>query len=68
MGQMQTSRTCSRCRTKTLHARRTLGAGIGIILTVITMGLFLPFWILIAIYEAICVPWRCQICGQARHL
>jgi hypothetical protein len=65
MGAMQTQRWCKLCGRKTLHARRTFGLGWGLFLTLITAGLFIPVWLLIKVYEAIAVAWRCQACGQS---
>jgi hypothetical protein len=66
MGLIQSQRKCKICGRKTLHARRSFGFGMGLLLTVLTLGFFIPFWILIKIYEAVAVAWRCQACGQAR--
>ena len=65
MALLQARRYCRECGKKTLHAREHFGAGWGLLLTVLTGGLFLPVWLLIAIVEAF-KPWRCQVCGKGR--
>ena len=65
MGMVQTQRYCKVCGRKTLHARIFFSDGIGCIITLLTVGLFLPIWLLIKILEAF-KPWRCQNCGQGR--
>jgi len=65
MGQLQRQRYCKTCQKKTLHARATFSGGWGIFLTIITAGLFLPVWLLIALIQAFS-PWRCQVCGGGR--
>jgi len=44
-----------------LHNRKeSVGFAMGILLTVLTGGLFIPVWVLIALFSN---PWICQTCG-----
>jgi hypothetical protein len=66
MGQLQTSRKCRVCNRRTLHERRSFGTGMGLLLSVLTLGAFVPLWMGIKVYEAVAIPWRCQVCGRGR--
>lgn len=68
MAQIQSRRYCRECGRKTLHSRSTFGDGTGCLLSVVTLGLFIPVWILIGILEAFRQKWRCQACGSGRYL
>lgn len=65
---VQTSRKCSYCRRKTLHTRKVLGFGRGFAATVFTFGLFLPFWGMLLVSDALFGKWRCQSCGSGKML
>jgi hypothetical protein len=65
MALLQTSRNCKNCGRRTLHARHVLGLGWGLLLTIITAGLFIPVWMLIGILGAF-QTWKCQSCGTGR--
>ena len=65
MAQMQTQGFCKTCGRNTLHTRQTFGLGWGCLLTILTGGLFIPIWIIIAVVEA-SKPWRCQVCGSGK--
>jgi hypothetical protein len=65
MAVMQAQRRCGTCGRKTLHARSYTGAGTGCLLSVVTLGLFLPVWLVMATVEMF-RPWRCQQCGGGR--
>jgi len=65
MSLMQAQRFCNTCGHKTLHAREHFSGGWGCLLTILTGGIFLIVWIIIAILEAF-KPWRCQNCGKGR--
>lgn len=52
MALSQTSQFCSACNTTTVHQRGRFSAGWGVALTMITGGMFIPVWILIAITDA----------------
>lgn len=64
----QTQRYCRLCGRRTLHGKNAIGAGWGCLLTILTGGLFLLVWPLIALWRFLAVPWRCQVCGQAKGL
>ena len=66
--QVQTQRHCRTCERKTLHARPTFSDTAGCLLTLLTLGLFLPFWLLFKVTRAGDGPWRCQVCGRKRWL
>ena len=63
---LQSSKYCRCCRSYTLHARPTkrIGFVAGALLTFLTLGLFLPVWILCALFPSPSGPWRCQHCGR----
>lgn len=56
------SKYCSVCRRYTIH--ENLFAGMGCLLTVMSCGLFIPFWILVQLTEKI---YQCQYCGTKRR-
>jgi DNA-directed RNA polymerase subunit RPC12/RpoP len=62
----QVSRHCSECGRKTLHVKEQLSNGMGCLLTVITVGLFLPFWLAYSMLVLPFRPYRCQVCGKGR--
>lgn len=68
MAVLQSRRWCGPCGRKTLHARNSFNNSVGCLLSVLTLGLFIPVWLVIGIVEAITVKWRCQACGQGRAL
>lgn len=62
----QASRFCKVCEKRTLHAKpHMIGCGWGLLLTIVTVGAFIPIWILLAIVDAF-KPYRCQQCGKGR--
>jgi hypothetical protein len=68
MSTRQTRRYCRNCQQHTLHAKETtMSFGWGLLLTILTAGLFLPFWLLITC-AGFLRPYRCQTCGKAGHL
>lgn len=66
MAYIQAQRYCKLCGRKTLHARPTFSDGMGCLLSVLTLGLFIPVWLVIKLVEALTAKWRCQNCGQGR--
>jgi hypothetical protein len=66
MPMKQRRRYCWACQTKTLHAKNVLGLGWGLLLTLLTAGVFLPVWLLLSLFSAIFIPYRCQDCGKAK--
>lgn len=62
----QVSRHCKNCGRKTLHVKEQLSNGMGCLLTVVTFGVFLPFWILYGLFVLPFRPYRCQVCGTGR--
>ncbi len=60
----QSQRLCQTCNRKTLHEKRqSIGDGFGLLLTVVTGGLFLIAWLVMILIDLACQPWRCQTCG-----
>lgn len=57
---------CKDCDKKTLHTKEMMGGGMGCLLTIITMGLFLPIWLLLDVFSVF-RRWYCQACGRPRH-
>jgi hypothetical protein len=62
----QSSMYCRGCGRRTLHQKEILSMAWGCLLTILTGLLFLPFWIL-ADFCGFVKPYRCQVCGRARH-
>ena len=61
---MQSQRKCATCGRLTLHVRQeSVSDGMGCLLVILTGGLFLPVWVLLAAVNAVCQAWRCQVCG-----
>lgn len=56
----QSSLHCGQCGRTTIHERQELGADAACILAVLTGGIFLLLWLIIAASPA---PWTCQVCG-----
>ena len=68
MSVKQSRRYCRSCGRKTRHAKNVLGLGWGLLLTILTAGLFLPVWLIVGLLNAVFVPYRCQHCGGAKVL
>jgi hypothetical protein len=58
----QSSRWCRYCGAYTLHERERFEPAVGCLLTVLSLGLFLPVWILCQAFDW-GSPNRCQVCG-----
>lgn len=65
MAQVQSQRQCDTCGRPTLHAKEALGMGWGLLLTLLTAGLFIPIWCIIGVSHAF-EPFVCQTCGSNR--
>lgn len=67
MSNQQSSKWCRRCKAYTLHQRplKSVGCAGGVLLSILTLGLFFPFWILSTIFPGPAGPWRCQQCGRS---
>jgi len=66
MTSIQKSRHCKQCGKTTLHSKELMvGNGMGCLLTVLTIGLFIPVWLLVGVIDAF-RPARCQSCGSGR--
>ena len=68
MPQLQSRRHCKFCERKTLHERPSFSSTLGCLFSVFTLGLFIPVWLLIGVWEAMAYKWRCQSCGGGRRL
>lgn len=64
---LKMSRVCRECGRRTLHEKEHFSFGWGCLLSLLTVGLFLPVWLLIGIFEAF-KPYRCVNCGRGRLL
>lgn len=67
MGIQQRARHCKLCGRATLHERRTFAATWGCLLTLLTGGLFLAFWLPLVLVQIVTARYRCQTCGLARR-
>lgn len=63
---VQVSRHCKQCGHKTLHEKQSMSTGMGLLLTIITAGLFLLLWIPYLMFWLPFRPFRCQTCGGGR--
>ena len=59
----QKSKYCRNCKQKTLHARQRVSEMWGCLLTIFTLGLWIPIWILMSIFGSFS-SYRCQVCGK----
>jgi hypothetical protein len=59
----QDRRHCKICREYTLHARHRMGGFAHFIITILTGGLWLPFWCLSGLVGS----YHCQRCGSRAH-
>ena len=66
MATIQLSRNCSNCGKRTLHSKEKFSTLWGIVLSALTMGLFLLVWVPAIIVNAF-KPYRCQQCGKSRR-
>lgn len=61
----QAHRFCGYCGRYTLHERPKGSSNVWqMILSVITLGLWLPLWALFALRRKLFVRYRCQACGK----
>ena len=66
MANLQRQLKCSDCARKTLHEKPAFDMGMGCLLSILTLGLFIPLWILLDICNS-SHKWRCQACGAGRR-
>ena len=62
MGYKQTNKFCRQCGTGVLAAGRTPSHVLHLVLTVLSVGLWLPIWILLALFST--GGYRCSNCGS----
>ena len=67
MSVIQRSKHCKTCKQKTLHQINKFSGGMGLLLTLLSGGLFLLLWLPIMFMESL-KPYRCQLCGKGRHI
>jgi len=60
MGMEQSQQYCQHCSRQVLAARKTPNHVLHLLLTVITMGFWIPIWVLSSIQLG---GWLCQSCG-----
>jgi hypothetical protein len=68
VAQIQGQKWCRLCGRKTLHSRPSFSNTLGCVFSVLTLGLFIPVWLLIGVGEALLCKWRCQVCGGGKWL
>ncbi len=65
MAIQQKQHYCYTCQRQTLHQREVpISGGMGCLLTIFTMGIFLLYWLVADLFVA-ARPYRCQVCGAA---
>ncbi len=65
MSTITTRRHCKTCDQKRLFEKEKQNNVLHLILSVITIGMWLPVWILIAVLGAF-KPFRCTVCGEGK--
>ncbi len=61
----QSSRFCRYCKGPRLHVKhQMIGDGVGCLLSVLSLGMFLLVWLPLALIDMCFQPWRCQTCGK----
>lgn len=63
MAIVQTQKKCRDCGRKTLHAKERWSDGAHILITIVTLGLWIPFWLLMGLADMF-TAFRCQLCGR----
>jgi len=58
----QTSSYCATCGKQTLHAKEGISNLLHLILSIITVGLWIPVWIFLGL-KSTGSKMRCQVCG-----
>lgn len=58
---------CATCQRKTPHIKTTLSNVLHLLLTIVTVGLWLPVWIILGIRSGTARP-ACTICGNDTFL
>lgn len=66
MAEIKTGRFCKTCKKRVLHTAQRFSGGMGCLLTILTGGLFLLFWIPIMLID-MNRAWVCNICGTKRY-
>jgi len=59
----QKSRYCKQCQQSTLHERHRVSEMWGCLLTIFTLGLWIPIWLIMSLCGSLS-SYRCQICGK----
>jgi len=65
MGKITTRRHCKTCGQKRLFEKEKQNNLLHLILSLVTVGIWLPVWILIAVLGAF-KPYRCTVCGESK--
>ena len=63
MGQVENTGWCSACNQQRLMRRQGTNHVLHLILTVLTLGVWLLVWIFVALSNKTSAPWRCSVCG-----
>jgi hypothetical protein len=62
MANEQFPKFCGNCRQMTMHFRKGTNTTLNVLLTIVTVGGWLPFWILLLLMRS--GGWTCQECGK----
>lgn len=57
---------CETCEQQTLHGKKHFSGVAGLLISILTLGLFLPVWAVIALSETT-NSYRCQVCGTPKR-
>lgn len=63
---MTVRRKCRTCGEARIFEKQKQNNVLHLILSVVTVGAWIPVWFLIAVLTAF-KPYRCTVCGEARH-
>ena len=63
MTRLQQQLQCHTCMKPTLHQKEIFGFGWSCFFTILTGGIFLPFWLLMDLFGLL-RSYRCQTCGR----
>jgi hypothetical protein len=66
LGVGATTSFCKRCKLQTMHVRPPTSHVLHLLLSLVTLGLWIPMWILVAISNS--SQLRCATCGRERGL
>ena len=65
MSTLQITAECSYCRMKRLFSKAGPSHILHLILSLVTVGVWLPVWLICVVMNAF-QPYRCTVCGKAK--